>query len=402
MTIGREFERRITVVCKWSPPDPAPIGYIMDDIIQYLIKNSWRVSVINGNSLFCLFFSKLFKLSIFSRNFEKLMSLLIFSLYSFIKLLFIKKGEVVFVVSQPMTQFILATWAVKFRRGKLIFNIQDLHPDALEELGVVRNKIVLNGLKKVEAYGYRQADQLTVISTGFARHCIALGAKDERVHVIPNWINLLEVVPEEADSDYAKSLGVDLVRPIVLYAGSLSKAAQPNDIIHVALEVSKRDPSVQFLIVGDGSMKEYCQKIAIELGVNNVIFQPFRPREELSKLQALSTVSIITMKSGQGKNSVPSKIYGYMSAGKPIIAAVDETSETSNIIMEAQCGWVTPAEDHEKMANAILSALYDNPEYFRIGLNGRKFIEKHNNPDIVLRRYMYLFESVDAAGVPQE
>lgn len=379
--------KSIVIVCKWAPPDPAPIGYMMQELGAHLEQAGWEVSYCNDKSKIMCYLDKAPLLNSLPKKFRKILDHLIFSIVSFFAIVFGRKRDVIFCVSQPMSQFFTIGLAGKIRRSAVVFNIQDLHPDALFDLGIIKNRLVKSILLKVERFGYCIADSLFVISSGFARHCEDRGASQYKIQIIPNWIDLSEIDPRSPKIAYAMDLGVNLDRPVVLYAGSLSLSACPLSIVECAAILKDQGCDAQFVIVGDGSMKERCIAVAREKSIDNIKFLPFQPRSFLADLQALSTVSIITMRKGQGKNSVPSKMYGYMSAARPIIASVDKDSETANIIFQAECGWVVEPEDPYALAEAILIALNKPHQLIVYGNNGRLYLERFNSAEAILNSY---------------
>lgn len=386
--------KSIVIVCKWAPPDPAPIGYMMQELGGHLEQAGWEVSYCDDRSKIMCYIDKAHLINFLPKRFQKAFDHLIFSVVSFFTIVFGRKRDVIFCVSQPMSQFFTVGLAGKIRRSTVVFNIQDLHPDALFDLGIIKNNLIKSILIKLERFGYCIADGLFVISGGFARHCEDRGASHNKIRIIPNWIDLNEIDPRTPKIEYAMELGVNLDRPIILFAGSLSLSACPLSIVECAAILRDRGCNAQFVIVGDGSMKGRCIAMAQEKKIDNIKFLPFQPRSFLADLQALSTVSIITMRRGQGKNSVPSKMYGYMSAARPIIACVDKDSETANIIFQAKCGWVVEPEDPFALAEAILIALNKADELAVYGKNGRLYLERFNNAETVLNNYQSALSSL--------
>jgi colanic acid biosynthesis glycosyl transferase WcaI len=108
-------------------------------------------------------------------------------------------------------------------------------------------------------------------------------------------------------------------------------------------------------------------------------FLPFQPRDRLSEVQSTADVGLVTLGRGKGKTSVPSKVLAYMAAARPVIAAVDDDSDTAEWIREAECGWVVPAEDPQAMVDALLRAAGDPAAAAEKGRNGRRFLEQRLN-----------------------
>jgi colanic acid biosynthesis glycosyl transferase WcaI len=119
----------------------------------------------------------------------------------------------------------------------------------------------------------------------------------------------------------------------------------------------------------------------------NVRFLPTQPIERLSEVLGCADISLVTMLSGMGRLSVPSKTYAYMASSRPIIAAVPAESEIHSLVLEADCGFWIPPEDPQALAEAVLRCSSDRESLARFGNNGRDFVEKNFNRKFATGQY---------------
>jgi colanic acid biosynthesis glycosyl transferase WcaI len=155
---------------------------------------------------------------------------------------------------------------------------------------------------------------------------------------------------------------------------------------------------VLFLFVGDGQVREECERAAREAALANVRFLPFQPRAELAEVQASADVSLVTLARGRGGTSVPSKVLGYMAAARPVLASVDAGCDTARTIESAGCGVVVPPGDAAALAATLEAMLADEPGRRRMGEAGRRAFERDFGAEAALRRYAEMLEEVGARG----
>jgi colanic acid biosynthesis glycosyl transferase WcaI len=94
---------------------------------------------------------------------------------------------------------------------------------------------------------------------------------------------------------------------------------------------------------------------------------------------ASADVSLVTLKSGMGTDSVPSKCYSIMASGRPIIASVDQGSDTWNLIQQAGCGLCLEPKNPRALADAILDLFRNDSYRARLGALGRAYVVKHHS-----------------------
>jgi colanic acid biosynthesis glycosyl transferase WcaI len=128
--------------------------------------------------------------------------------------------------------------------------------------------------------------------------------------------------------------------------------------------------------------------------LTNIVFAPFQKRSELSDVQAISDISLVTLLRGKGRASVPSKVLGYMAAARPVIASVDSESETASLVARAGCGVIVEPEDSKALVKAITSLAGDPDLMRQLGRQGRQHLEEHYQKDKITGQYIQFFEEI--------
>jgi colanic acid biosynthesis glycosyl transferase WcaI len=413
------------IVTAWFPPEPAPYGQMMYELAQHLAACGLSVDVITSvpnhpqgipyagwrNRLLQeespMPGLRVLRIGVLPRRstrhdrprgiLNRSLAFLWFTATSFLVALVKTRPHAIFAVLQPLTVAVPMVALAALKRAALVFNVQDLHPDALVALGLIRQPWLVAILRRLERLAYRRSDAIAVISEGFRLHCVARGANPDRVRVIPNWIDLDEVRPRALPSRLRAQLGLQPGDFVALYAGTIGLVSGADVVLEAA--VLLRDSDVNVVFVGDGQLVPRLQSEARSRSLENVRFLPFQPRELLSEVQSLGDVSLVTMLPGHGTTSVPSKILGYLAAARPIVAAVDDGCETARFLRTAAAGVIVPPNDPRALANAILS-LRDDPERARrMGAAGRRYLEDCCAKDGILAQHEELLRDA-AAGFP--
>jgi len=290
----------------------------------------------------------------------------------------------------PLTSALIA-----WRYGaKLVSVIYDIHPDIAIELGKVRNPLLIKALRKVEKLTYRWSDRVAVLSESFRQNLInKKGVSPEKIAVVPVWLDEADIVPQSRDNAWRREMGISLEKFVVLYAGTIGLVSGA-EVILAAARSLKSMPDILFLLVGGGYAKDQVEVEARQLGLTNIRMLPFQPRERLSELQATADVSLVTLAPERGRTSVPSKVLGYMAAGRPIVASVDMDCDTADMIREAGCGLVVPPGRGEAIAQAVRHYYEHPPQRAADGLSGRQYFLENYEKKRVIGKYLNLLEDL--------
>ena len=299
-----------------------------------------------------------------------------------------RRADVVFAMSPPLTLGVTGWLAGLLRRAPLVFNIQDVFPDAAVRTGAIRNRRVIEIAAALERFSYRRARAITVLSDDLRANVAAkIPGRRDRVRVIPNFVDTELIRPADRLNDYRRDLGLG-DEPVVLYAGNIGFSQS----LGLMLEAARRCPDVSFVINGDGAARADLEGAAA--GLVNVRFVPFQPIERLGEVLAAGDVHVVPLRSGLGDVSVPSKTYSSLAAGRPIVAAIDADTEIPRLLAEASAGVSVPPDDADAFVAAI-RALVDDAEQARaLGASGRRWVVEHASPAAVGAAYHLLMNDL--------
>ena len=304
------------------------------------------------------------------------------------------RPDLVYVMAPPNEDALVARRLARHFNCAYVPNIQDVQPDTAIALGYLKNPLLIALLRRQEAALYRSADCVVAIGESMRQRLIDKGIEPRIIKVLPNWINPGDVVPLPRENPLRTEWNISTDRFVVLYAGTFGRIHNVPIMLQVAEQL--RDTPALFLLVGQGYDFENVKSAAHNGGLQNVQVRPFVPRRRLSEMQALSDLSVVLVKRGYGHTSVPSKVLGYMSAGRPVFGAVDADCDTAATIVAAGCGELIEPDNSASLAQRIRVAMDDPTMLAQRGKNARRFIEDQLSAAVVLRQGVSLLEEIVA------
>ena len=137
-----------------------------------------------------------------------------------------------------------------------------------------------------------------------------------------------------------------------------------------------------FLFVGSGPQRAHIESFAASKHIRNYAYLDYFPREQLRFSLALADVHLLTLKSEMVGVAVPSKLYGIMASGKPVLMIGPEASDSGEIILQEDAGVVIDPVRHvdntpEVIAKTLLFLEQRQDRCWQLGLNGRRAFTEH-------------------------
>jgi len=399
----------IVLICPHYPPEHASMGYMIKELAEDLALHGHIVTIVTGypNHPGGIVFGG-YKKQLFSTEREngvkiircylytspskkfiaRAWNYLSFTITAFLATLFIRNKDLVFVSNLFNTAIPLV---LRLLGGPpYVYNVQDIYPDVAVSTGVLKNKLLIGVFTKMAFMAFNHASKIVVISEGFKKNLLGKNISADKIAVIPNWVDTDDIVKTSRDNPFAVANGL-MDKFVVLYAGTIGIVSGAEILIETASVLTKHQ-DILILFVGEGIVKDQLMQQAEKLALPNMRFLPFQPREIVSQVQACADVSIVTLKPGKGGTSVPSKILGYLAAGKPIVASVDLDSDTATLIRDANCGACVAPADPQQLAEAILHYYRERDEARQAGENGYRYLQDNLDRKSVTNTYRQLFE----------
>lgn len=298
---------------------------------------------------------------------------------------FFRRYDVVISVYPPLVIGIYPFIYHAIHRKPWFFHVQDLQVDAAKELGMIRNRLVLNGLFSIERFFLRQATRVGSISPGMKRKLLAKGIPESKYIDLPNWVDTDFIHPANKDEALKRTLGFDVEDRLVLYSGNIGEKQGLELIIEVA-ERARTISGLHFVLAGEGAAKERLKTQVTRLGLSNVRFLPLMPYSALTRFMNIADIHLVLQKKEASDLVLPSKLNTILSAGGlAIVSAVKDTT-LYNLITEHNVGLVIEPESSDALQNAIVQAM-DSPGMEVIRTNARNYALENLNIDKILGKF---------------
>ena len=288
-------------------------------------------------------------------------------------------ADVVFVnQTSPVFQAMPALTYKKRLGVPVILYCCDLWPESLKAGGIGESSPVFSAVKKISAKIYRSCDRVCVSSRPFIQYLASVCG-------VP--ADTMTYLPQHAEDLYSEIVGQYEDNGCIdfLFAGNIGKVQNVDCILRA---VTRMDAALPFLvhIVGDGSELSNCREEAQRLGLRDKVrFHGRYPLEEMKGFYKMADCFLLTLRGGDfiGK-TLPGKAQGYLSVGKPIVAAADEAVQ--EMVAESGCGTAVAAGDDGALAQAMEDVVLHFDRYREMGLSGRRFYEAHYAREVFMER----------------
>ncbi len=282
-----------------------------------------------------------------------------------------EKPDLILYSSPSPIGYLASKWLANFYKSKYCFEVRDIWPLTLSELGgYSKNHPFIRLMQWLEDRAYKKSDYVISNLFNAVEHMKSRGMNNEKFRWIPNGFSLDEVSqPEPLDSKIIALLPKD--KFIIGYTGTIGVANAIDTLIDTAALC--KDDDIHYVLVGGGKEKESMQDKVASLGLNNITFINSISKKQIQSMLSFFDICYI----GWHKNSLyrfgiaPNKLPEYLYSGRPIVHAF---SGNGDPVMIAKAGLTVEAED----PHAILKAIKDiknmsKAERDQLGLNGYKF-----------------------------
>jgi colanic acid biosynthesis glycosyl transferase WcaI len=421
MKKSRTQKRPLVVLCPHFAPDTAPTGVVMTRIVEELVRLGHEVHVVTSLPWYrqhrvedewqakrghapwhteTTAWGSVTRVTPFAGNDKSNIPRRAFGFFGFSVLLGVRglfaggvtrRAEAVIAMSPPLTLG-LTGWLVSLvRRCPLVFNIQDVFPDAAIATGKLANPRLIRLAAWLERVSYKRSDAVVVLSDDLQRNVASKLPRKfrDRVAVVPNFVDADVIVPHDSETPY-RAEHASGARHVVMYAGNVGFSQSIDLLLGAAREL----PDVVFVVNGEGSARSELEAAARMLP--NVVFVDYQPVERLSEVLASADVHVVPLKAGLGAVSVPSKAYSIMASGRPILASIDADSEVARIVEGARCGRVVAPDDAAAFVVALRSLLADPTGRREMGERGRDWVVRNASPAAVGVAYHGLIVALNA------
>lgn len=310
------------------------------------------------------------------------------------------KQDFVFSISQPpILGGLLGVWGKWIKKAKYIYNIQDFNPEQTIAVNYSSNKFVLGIMMMLDKFSCKKSD--LVITVG--RDLIdTLNGRFKRSKapssvLINNWIDEKAIYPLKSENEkvmaFKARYGLNY-KFVIMYSGNIGLYYDLENLMNV---IAKFGPGtktadgrdVVFAFIGEGSVKKKLVAYKEKHDLDNVVFIPYQPKDELIYSLNAADVHLCVNAKGIKGVSCPSKYYGIAAVAKPVLGILEKGSEIRLIIDETKGGLCSEPGDYGA-AEKNIKWFIDNAgsdELLKMGERSHDNLIKNLTRDVSVKKY---------------
>ncbi|WP_249417121.1 glycosyltransferase [Streptomyces sp. TS71-3] len=268
--------------------------------------------------------------------------------------------------------------------------VQDLMGAAAAQSGIRGGARAAGLAERAEAYALRSAALVGVIHETFVDRVTALGVDRDRIRLVPNWSHVRGPLRPRAGT--RARLGWPAGQTVVLHSGNMGLKQG----LEVLVEAARRDPSVRFVLMGDGNQRAGLARLAA--GVPNLDLLPPAATDDFPEVLAAADVLAVTQRASVLDMSVPSKLTSYFASGRPVVAAVSPGGGTAQEVRRSGAGLLVDPENPAELLAAVRRLAADTALADTLGAAGPRHVAAHLSRRAGLARIDALID--EALGGP--
>lgn len=294
------------------------------------------------------------------------------------------RGDIVVAKTDPPLLSLVASPVARVKGAKLVNWLQDVFPEVAGALGMGWARgWVGRLLARVRDVTLRAAHMNVVLGSAVRRYLISRGVDESKLRVIHNWADGELIRPVRPEDNRLRSEWGIEGKFVVGYSGNMGRVHEFETVLRAAGAL-KGDASIDFLFIGDGAQRKWIEHRAASLGLSSLQFRPYQPRVNLGNSLSVPDVHMVSLLPAVEGLVFPSKLYGILAAGRPVIFVGDPEGEIARILNDAQCGVAVRASDASGLVAAIIRLKDDVALCNDYGNNARRVFEDRFDKRIAL------------------
>jgi colanic acid biosynthesis glycosyl transferase WcaI len=295
------------------------------------------------------------------------------------------RPDVVLCMTDPPIVADIALVVARRFRVPLVVISQDVFPEIAVQLKRLENPAMMAVLRFLVSLYLRRADRVVAIGETMRMRLEVKGAPPDRLRVIPNWVDTSRLQPHREHNAWIPVAHLEN-KFVVMHSGNVGHAQDLDSLVRAATFLRDLE-ELAIVIIGMGARHAELAELAELLEVEQVRFLYYQPREWLPQSLSAADIHVVGLAPGLAGYVVPSRLYGILAVGRPVIAAADPESETAQVVEGVGCGIVVPPGRPELLARAIRDAHDGRYDLEAMGARGREWVEREGDRSVAVRRY---------------
>lgn len=281
--------------------------------------------------------------------------------------------------------------------AKLVCYLQDIYPDVAEAIGKAKPNALTRKIRSLLRSAYEQSDRVIVLGD-----CMRARLESEpwsiesnKMQVVPNWADCEAISPIARHENHFLRQHELLDKLVVMHSGNMGLTQRLNVLLDAAKDPAWPSQAV-IVLVGDGASKQSLEHQARELPPDRIRFFPYQPREQLADSLSAADVHVVSMHEAISGCLCPSKLYGILAAGRPVLAIASPETDLCRTVEQFDLGACCEPGNSQSIALAVAKFAAIRQTGVDAGTRARELAVKRFDRPIVLRQFEQLLHSMFA------
>lgn len=315
----------------------------------------------------------------------------------FVRFFRLRNYKSIIVYSNPPVLPLIAAWASRLFKTKMIFVCYDIYPEMAHiTKSISENGLISRMMQFINKSIYKNVNKAVALSNEMKEYLLQHREhlEEQQVEVIPNWYDDKPIA--NVSNSYFNKRFITL-KPnenlIVSYFGNMGICQDLNTILE-AIRRLKNDNEIKFVFAGHGNKMDQLRKLLKEEHLDKALVYDYFHGQDFQDALNISDIFLVSLSDGLTGLAVPSRTYCYMMAGKPVIAIMGVDSDISNDLLENNAGFAMEVGEVEKLVNAILVLKENKQQRTEMGLNIRRVFEEKYTTSKATLKYVNMMKNV--------
>lgn len=404
---------RIIWVNRFFYPDESATSLMLTDLVRtlavqasgpdhHLVTSNGRYAGGDGAPVAALPGVAVHRIPAFGRNNASLaLRLVNFALFYCGALLLLlrhaRRGDVIVALTDPPLVGTVAAFAARVTGARLLHWVQDIFPETASRLGFARQGGAFEtALVRLRDRAWRNGATCVVIGERMRQFLAEHDVTPERIAVIPNWADDHAIRPVAvADNALRREWGYASDDCVIGYSGNLGRAHDVATKVNAIKRLCDSGPkNLRFVFIGGGARQEELRHLADDWNDDLLAFRPYQPLARLGESLSVPDVHWISLLPQLEGLIVPSKLYGALGAGRPVVFVGDPQGEVARLVAAGECGASFAPGDGAALASYLARLAEDPGLRWQLGANARAFLEQNLAREVRIAQWRATLEQV--------
>lgn len=270
--------------------------------------------------------------------------------------------------------------------------LQDIYPDVAVAIGKAKPGQLTHQIRSRLRTAYLASDRVIVLARCMRDRLANApwSIPSEKLHVIPNWADceVIHPLPRETN-EFRKRLGIE-DKFVVMHSGNMGLTQRLDVLIHATMSDQWPADAV-LLLIGDGAARNELESLASSVPQGRIQILPYQPRHQLGESLSAADLHVVSMHESISGCLCPSKLYGILAAGRPVMAIASATTDLAQTVREYDLGWCCEPGDPTAIVDSIATAANSGHLLSEMGAHARSIAKERFDRKVVMNDFESLF-----------